>query len=68
MQSPNSYFLGGCEVSRMLQNQYHLWPCTNSTLVCWLLHCPLPVYRRKSKAYRWMLLQMEAELKSPLRN
>ena len=26
--------------------------------VCWLLYCPLPAYRRKSKAYRRMLLQI----------
>ena len=25
-------------------------PCTNSSFVCWLLCCPLPAYRRKSKA------------------
>ncbi|OWK05185.1 RPS27 [Cervus elaphus hippelaphus] len=50
VQSPNSYFMD---------------PCTNSSFVCWLLYCPLPAYRRKSKAYRRMLFQTEAALKAP---
>ena len=29
---------------------------TNSSFVCWLLYCPLPAYRRKSKVYTRMLL------------
>lgn len=42
--------LHGCEVPSMLQNHHPLQPCTNTSFVCWLLHCPLPASGRKSKA------------------
>ena len=35
----------------------------HSSFVCWLLCCPLPAYKRKSKVYRRMLLEAEAALK-----
>jgi len=35
----------------------------HSSSVCWLLYCPLPAYKRRSKAYRRMLLEAEAALK-----
>ncbi|CAI9159551.1 unnamed protein product, partial [Rangifer tarandus platyrhynchus] len=61
VQSPNSYFMHvkcpGCyKITTVVSH------AQNSSFVCWLLYCPLPAYRRKSKAYRRMLLQTEAAL------
>ncbi|CAO2610695.1 40S ribosomal protein S27 [Lemmus lemmus] len=63
VQSPNSYSVvvkcPGC-----YKNHHGLQPCTDGSLVCQLLHCPLSAYRRESKTDRRMLLQEEAALKS----
>ena len=44
-------------MTRRLWN-HHCLARYKECLVCWLLYCPLPDYRRKRKAYRRMLLQM----------
>ncbi|CAI9164491.1 unnamed protein product, partial [Rangifer tarandus platyrhynchus] len=61
VQSPNSYFMDvrcpGCyKITTIFSHVQH------SRFVCWLLNCPLPACRRKSKAFRRVLLQAEAAL------
>ncbi|VCW70869.1 unnamed protein product, partial [Gulo gulo] len=51
------------EVPGKLQSQ-HVFSHTQMVVLRWLFHCPLPPHRRKSKAYRRMLLQMKTMLKS----
>ncbi|KAK2113570.1 40S ribosomal protein S27 [Saguinus oedipus] len=62
VQSPRSYFMDlkcpGCYKITMVFSH------AQTVVLCWLLHCPLPAYRRKSKAYRRMFFQEEAALKA----
>lgn len=60
------FLFHGCEVLRMLYSHHCLQLCANTNFVCWLFCYPLPAHRRKIKAYRRMLLQVEAALKSTL--